>query len=95
MTESVWVTTTTLPDGTFDIFQFTVWLQSATLPDLYIGLAQANTLAIAYNERWRLSFGTAKDAAGQKADFYYNLYHLIDNTIIDRTNAALAPQYPN
>lgn len=95
MAQPLWITTTTMPDGTFDIFQFTGWLQHATLLDLYIGLAHMDTLTIAYEERCGLLFGAAKDEAIAKAQFYSNLSLQIDSEILDRTDAAFAPQYPN
>lgn len=95
MADFIWITTTTTPDGKFDIFQFTGWLQSATLIDLYIGLAHMETLAIAYEERWSLLFGEAQDEAAAKAGFYNNLHHLISIEICDRTDGSFKPQYPN
>jgi hypothetical protein len=95
MTESVWITTTTLPDSEFDIFRFTAWLQHATLLELQIELLFTEICADEFTALWGISHGAAKQEAVVKANFYNSLYALIDNTIIDRTNAAFAPQYPN
>lgn len=95
MAESVWVATTILPDSTFDIFRFTAWLHSATLLELHIELLYAEICATEFTQLWGISFGAAKQEAARKADFYNNLYARIDNEIVDRTDAAFAPQYPN
>lgn len=43
MTEHTWVLTTTLPDGTFDIFRFAAWLEQATLLELQLELLYVET----------------------------------------------------
>lgn len=95
MTELVWVTTTTRHDGTFDIFQFTAWLQSATLLELYAELARIESLAIDSQEQYQITFGKARDEAADTAEYYNNVHHHISMEICDRTNASFKPPEPN
>lgn len=95
MAEAVWITTTTLPDSEFDIFRFTAWLQHATLLELHLELLFTEICANEFTALWGISYGTAKQEAVEKANFYNSLYALIDNEIVDRTDAAFTPQYPN
>lgn len=95
MSESIWITTTTTPDGTFDIFQFMVWLHSATLLELYGTLALMDQLANTHTDRWAITFGEAQEEAAQMAEYYNNLHHLIGIEACDRTDAAFKSQHPN
>jgi hypothetical protein len=90
MTESIWITTITMPIHEFDIFTFNAWLQSATLLELYIELMYVETCTADWSAIWEITFGAFKNKAALRASFYNSLYVLIDNTIIDRTNAAFA-----
>ncbi len=87
MNKGIWIHTTTAPDG-FDIFRWTVWLQSATLAELYVELGRMETLCTMYRTGW-------DKVSEQRAQLSANLHHLIDMEICDRLNVDFRPQNLN
>lgn len=95
MAESVWITTTTLPDGTFDFFRYMALLENASLLELQMEMLYAELCAGEYEALARSTFGKAGDDMKLKANLYNDLWALIDNEIAKRTDDESKPQYPN
>lgn len=93
--DHAWVLTTTLPDGTFDIFQFAARLQQATLLELQTELLYAETCANEYRALTEITFGKAGEDMKAKADLYESLWALIDYEILNRIDDEFKPQHPS
>jgi hypothetical protein len=64
--------TTTLPDGSFDIFRWTAWRAEASLMQLYFSFGQMETLELAYQLRIERGEGDEIENA-LKVEFYLSL----------------------
>lgn len=95
MTESTWITTHTMPDGTFDFFRFAAWLHTAPLLELQVELLYVETCAAEFGKLAEITIGKGKDKACQKANLFNSLWCLIDNEIFDRCNPVYKPQSKN
>lgn len=72
MTHWTTIMTTTLPDGSFDIFQWVAWKQNATLTELYIALGNMESLEIVYRVRVERGEGDEYENT-LKAEFFLSL----------------------
>lgn len=95
MAESIWITTTTLPDGTFDFFRFAALLQTATLLELHMELIYAETCADEYGSIADVCYGAEKEEMTAKAILHNSLWALIDNEIFIRGNPEFMPKNSN